>query len=274
MAGPSILLSFLFLAFGIPWCRADECFTTINAVVLQESFMVSDRSKDRTYSLCPSTRYEIGHLDYNSDLYDGQDMIPLHSNVHIRCGSSGNSQDGCIVAGGDIQVDGTDLFDKSEDILENVLVEGLTFVNASKHNVWVNKPGSITFKDCIFRDNEFAITPVLADYFDNDAPSSSELSITFDNCLFENNRFTGPLAEPEDVIINALPYRPHAQPALVVGNGIRNRLVFHDCNFVGNGMIGNDVEVCHRYFDLCASLMQACAHLIPSFSLYWTLQDE
>lgn len=166
-------------------------------------------------------------------------MIPIRSNMHLRCvaagggGSGNNTQDGgCIIAGGDIQVDGSNLFDTSKDAVENVLFEGLTFVNASMHNVWINKPGSITFKNCTFRDNEFALTPILADFHsDNDAASldtSLELSVTFSNCLFENNRFAG----------------PPAQPAIVVANGMHNRLVFHDCNFVGNDMLENNDMVC------------------------------
>jgi Right handed beta helix region len=202
--------------------------------------MVSNNTIPRTHSLCPSTRYEIGYLDYNNNLYNGQDMIPLRSNMHLRCGggsSGGNSssqgQD-CIITGGDIQVDGSNLFDTSQDAMENVLFEGLTFANASMHNVWINKPGSITFQNCTFRDNSLALTPVLADYHsssenddNNDTLLEDELSITFSNCLFENNYFAG----------------PPAQPAIVVANGMRNRLVFHDCHFVANDMLEGNAMV-------------------------------
>jgi Right handed beta helix region len=207
--------------------------------------MVSNSTIPRTHSLCPNTRYEIGYLDYSNNLYNGQDMIPLRSNMHLRCGgggghgsSQGQGQD-CIIFGGDIQVDGSNMMDTSIDAVENVLFEGLTFANASMHNVWINKPGSITFKNCTFRDNALALTPVLADYHDSsyddhnndnnggDDTSAPELSITFSNCLFENNRFAG----------------PPAQPAIVVANGMRNRLVFHDCNFVGNDMLEGNAMV-------------------------------
>jgi hypothetical protein len=71
----------------------------------------------------------------------------------------------------------------------------------------------------VSQDNSQAITPVFLDYF-NPSNAASELSVTFNRCLFDANRYFG---EP-------------AQPALVVGNGRQNRLIFDRTKFTNNNM--------------------------------------
>jgi hypothetical protein len=103
----------------------------------------------RSYTLCPGT-YNIGTLNYDNEL-SGQDMLQLRSNMEIKCGDTGSRDNLCIINGGDVQVDGTNLYRVPDGTVDNVVLEGLTFTGSMKHMVWINKPGNVLFKDCEFR---------------------------------------------------------------------------------------------------------------------------
>lgn len=221
-----MLLALLFSS--IPLGRAQtNCFNTINNIALNEAFLsATELLQKRTYNLCPGSNFTIGKLDFDYNLAGGQDMIPLRPNLHIKCGADGSRLNGCLVQGGTIQVDGTDNYGISQPRLDNVVLEGITFSDTRQHSAWFNKPGNVLFKDCEFRDNTKALTPVLADYYSADN-RQTELSVTFLECAFDNNRyFGGP-----------------AQPALVVGNGLQNRLIFEVTTFTNNDMIFNNTQV-------------------------------
>ncbi|GAX09949.1 hypothetical protein FisN_11Lh063 [Fistulifera solaris] len=211
------------LALGIASLASAQstgaCVETINDIALRES-LVTDTSLLRTYTLCSQITHQIGTLDVNYDLVDGQGMLPLRPNMKIQCGVDGKKENNCLITGGDVQVDGTSRFGIGSDVpLDNIEFQGITFQSSSQYSVWLTRPGSVTFTDCVFRDNSQAITPVFLDYFNPSNPAS-ELSVTFNRCLFDANRYFG---EP-------------AQPALVVGNGRQNRLIFERTKFTNNNM--------------------------------------
>jgi hypothetical protein len=129
---------------------AQNCLGTTNNLVILES-QISDTSVVRTYTMCPNTNYSIGELDFSNALVNGQDMLPLRSNIRIRCGDDGSPKNLCIFVGGAIHVDGTGTFGILDTRLDNVVLQGLTFINASRYNVWINKPGDVLFEDCVFR---------------------------------------------------------------------------------------------------------------------------
>jgi len=128
----------------------DACQPTMNSLAFRETY-VQDFSVNRIYKLCPGTRYEIGKLDFSYMIQNGQDMMPLRPNLHIKCGDNGSRENRCLVHGGDIQIDGTGYYGIEQDTVDNVIIEGITFFNVSKYMVWIDKPGTVTFKDCEFR---------------------------------------------------------------------------------------------------------------------------
>ena len=97
------------------------------------------------------------------------------------------------------------------------------YVIRSFSNAYV--PGSHRFVGCQ-QENEQALVPVLAEYFDGQN-RASELEVTFLDCHFDENTYYG---------------KP-ARPALVVGNSRQNRLIFERNRFTNNDMIQNNTEV-------------------------------
>jgi hypothetical protein len=199
----------------------NACLATINALALEEA-AIDDVSVMRKYTLCPNTVYAIGRLNNDNDVVEGQAFLPLRPNLHVQCGPNGSHEDQCLMQGGSLQVDGSSAYGISDSRVDNVILEGITFVNATR-NVWINKPGNVTFKDCEFLNNVAFTTPVHLDYFDGSA-SSEALTVTFANSRFENNQYPG---------------RP-ATPALILSSSRQNRLILEDCAFSGNDMTHNN----------------------------------
>jgi hypothetical protein len=128
-----------------------NCYSNMNTISLREGLLsANDLSQVRSYTLCSGT-YTIGTLNYDNELSNGQDMLPLRSNMHIQCGETGSRDNLCVINGGDVQVDGTNLYSVPDGTVDNVVLEGLTFTGSMKHMVWINKPGDVLFKDCEFR---------------------------------------------------------------------------------------------------------------------------
>lgn len=91
----------------------------------------------RTYSLCPNTSYD---LDNNmSPLY-------LYPNTIIQCGEFGLSSDNCRLVGGSVQI----LVANETDMVEST-VRGLTLQDSEQVAAYLDRPGSVTFDDCIFQ---------------------------------------------------------------------------------------------------------------------------
>lgn len=150
--GPTAWLAVLCL-LSLPVAHGQVCLTSINTMSVREA-LAFDTSLRRTYNLCPFTTYNVGTLNYDYELIEGQDMIPLRPNIHVKCGDNGSHEDSCRIVGGDVQVDGTSFFGLDHDSLDNVILEGLTFVGVSRHNVWINKPGDVHFINCVFEVSE------------------------------------------------------------------------------------------------------------------------
>jgi len=138
------------------------CIGSTNELVVEES-MVTDLSVTREYILCEDTVFSIGSLDfYGKPETGGSDIIPLRPNLHLKCGASGSRSNNCLVEAGDVQMEGTTVYGGPGNSLDNVVITGLTFSNAEKHMVWINKPGDIIFQDCEFRVSRYRTSTRLA----------------------------------------------------------------------------------------------------------------
>jgi hypothetical protein len=129
------------------------CIQDFQEIYDSEAFVL-DTSVSRTYVICPNKLYEIGELDVNRGIRkkdDGSPPLPLRSNVHLLCGENGSRDNLCYITGGYLQVDGTAIGGISDDLMENVLVEGFVFVDAIMYSFWGMKSGHVTFRDCEWR---------------------------------------------------------------------------------------------------------------------------
>lgn len=123
-------------------------------------------------------------------------------------------------------LDGTSFFGVESNLtVDNVTISGITFEGAGQYSGWITKPGHVLFQDCEFRSNVESLSTVMADYSSSDG--SDELVVAFEYTSFANNTYGG---------------KP-AQPAVVVGNGISNRLTFENCEFTNNDMVTGNNEV-------------------------------
>ena len=131
--------------------KAQDCLTTTEELAELEE-VVTDYSILREYVFCEHTVFNIGgFVDYFETAFTGSPMIHLRPNLHIKCGQSGSRANNCLVDGGSIQVDGSMFYGIQNEFLDNVMIQGVTFVSAEKHSVFANKPGNVFFKDCEFR---------------------------------------------------------------------------------------------------------------------------
>jgi hypothetical protein len=130
----------------------DDCLGSINELVAKEA-VVADTGVVRTYALCGETVYTIAPSDYFGELLseDGQQRIPLRPNLHLKCGASGARENNCLIMSGDVQLDGTNFFGVGSETVDNVVIEGLTFLDGGKYQAWINKPGNVVFRNCEFR---------------------------------------------------------------------------------------------------------------------------
>lgn len=136
--------------FWLQRLEAQQCMLTLNAITVAESLVGENTNETRVYTLCPNTIYNVGFLNFDREFFRGQSPLPLRPNMLIRCGENGSRENGCIINGGDLQVDGTSKFGVSDESIQNVIIRGLTFRNASMHNAWLQKPGDVQFQDCLF----------------------------------------------------------------------------------------------------------------------------
>ena len=203
----------------------EPCVTTTNEISFMES-RISDTSVHRTYTICANTVLRIGRINYDNEITGCQDQLGLRPNMRIKCGSTGESSNRCIFAEGDLFVDGTHHYGILDEDLESVVLEGLTFLGAEKHAVWITKRGSVSFRHCIFRESRTSNVPILADH----SNPNSHLTLTFYKTQFISNRYGG----------------QSSHPALVVGNGSRNRLVFQKTRFEDNDILQNNTMVSRK----------------------------
>lgn len=219
------------------WAVQAQCIPNTWTIFNRES-TVTDTSVQRSYILCPNTNYSIGTYDYSYQIVrgTGTPMIPLRPNMSVKCGTDGSFHNNCIIKGGPVHVDGTNHFGLVNGTVENVVFQGLTFENAQRYMVWINKGGSVTFEECVFRGSRNATSPILLDYFDP-KNYNNELSVTFKGCIFDDNLFGGQFLQH-----SALETRPDSQPAVIVSNARQNRLIIQNSIFSNNNMVLNNTD--------------------------------
>jgi hypothetical protein len=152
--------------------HAQGCINDIQEIYDREESIVNTygTNRPRRYIICANTIFHIGDLDFNYNLRiskqqssknddDSDDPdeaiitavsppLPLRPNMNIRCGDDGSKINNCLITGGHIQIDGTSTRGITEPNLNNILIEGFTFVGATKSSIIVDKPGNIVFRDC------------------------------------------------------------------------------------------------------------------------------
>jgi len=206
-----------------------SCIEDISEIYEKEK-LYEDTSFPRLYVICPRRIYDMGYLDFNGNIVESDTgsvvpPIPLRANMTIRCGDQGTRDNLCWITGGDLHLDGTSILGINDKTVDNVSIEGFVFIGSRQHSLWVDKPGSITFKDCEFRDFVNSQVPIMLDYYDGSNPST-ELVTTFFDCEFRNNR-----------------YRSRgSHNALIYGNSAQNRLIFESSLFEYNDMIWNNTR--------------------------------
>ena len=169
----SAFLSRTGMANGIGLGSSTICVDSLDLIRSQEQ-LVLDESSARTYILCPNTVYQVADVLHQSQAYsDGQSPLRISkSNVRIRCGDDGSSENNCILKGGVYQlgffrVSSSDTADleaaspATRKRLENVTVQGLTFNSAGTFNILIENEGDLTITDCLFVENN-NISPIFA----------------------------------------------------------------------------------------------------------------
>lgn len=208
---------------------SQSCIDDFEQIYQKESF-VMDTSFPRLYIVCPRHIYRMGNLDFDGNLIKpivGSVLppLPLRPNMTIRCGDQGTRDNMCWLRGGDLHMDGTKVLGIKDETLENVKIEGFTFLEAREHSLLANKPGSITFRDCEFRGFINSSVPIMLDYYDASNPSE-ELVTTFLDCDFRDNRYFG----------------RGSQSSLIYGNGVQNRIEIESTVFENNDMVWNNTR--------------------------------
>jgi hypothetical protein len=135
----------------------------------------------RKYVLCPDTKFQIGIVNDDGEIGEGQHTIQLRPNVIYQCGEDGKRSNGCIVEGGDFGL--TSFYGVYNDIyetVENVMIKGLTFQSQQLFSVVLEAAGDISFLDCAFFVSGYAVISRLV---------ASDNLLTF--LLFANFRIKG-----------------------------------------------------------------------------------
>jgi hypothetical protein len=150
------LLLWLLQLHNVYGQTASNCIASLNDLEALE-VQVTDFSVVREYILCPATTFTVAVQDYYGAIQysTGSEMIRLRPNLHLQCGSTGSRSDNCVISGGSVQMDGTSFgaSNGTQVSLSNVVITGLTFTNVLKYNVWIDQPGTVSFRDCVFQVN-------------------------------------------------------------------------------------------------------------------------
>jgi hypothetical protein len=148
------LLSIALLTIFPSTVQGQSCIHDLFELQQKEQ-RVTDTGTVRTYIICPNKVYDIGMLDYDNNLKGGRpgdDIVypplPLRPNLVLKCGNDGARSNQCWMNDGQLQIDGTAIMGITNPTVNNVIIQGFTFMGAMKHSIWVTKPGSITFRDC------------------------------------------------------------------------------------------------------------------------------
>ena len=140
-----LLVSFFWL-YKSALAQDTSCFTSTDELfdyLAQEA----DGSDDITVVLCPDTVFLIGNLDDGSAaVEDGTMPLIAFPRVTYLCGEDGSSANNCILESGNIQ-----FWNPPGAAVETVLVQGLTFQDATFVSIYLQGSGQISFIDCIIR---------------------------------------------------------------------------------------------------------------------------
>lgn len=151
-----IVLRFIALLFMLSSfdASAASCVNSVSVISSAEYFR--DEDVTATYILCPDTIFLISDLGSNvSPSVEETETIALKvkkSNIHIKCGADGASSNNCVFTGGSYQL----VIDRpsTHGAIFNVIVQGVTFRDATLNNVLASASGTLSIKDCIFKNND------------------------------------------------------------------------------------------------------------------------
>lgn len=159
MICPKVLLALSTmktLCFALLLCgrlTAGQCYDSLQDIEAREQ-LVQDDQVLRTYILCANTDFQIGSLPsyYGALSSSNPTLLHLRPNIKLQCGDNGAQSNSCRLVNGDVQLEGTNFFGiKHEKRLDNVWLEGLTFVGPRRHYVLMDQPGDIMFLNCDFQ---------------------------------------------------------------------------------------------------------------------------
>jgi hypothetical protein len=147
---PSLTPTSAPTVYVTPVVTYESCFDDLTDIYILERDL-EDPSILRKYVLCPDTKFNIGIVDDNGEISEGQQTIQLRPNVIYQCGEDGKRSNGCILEGGDFGL--TSFYGVYNDIyetVENVMIKGLTFQSQQLFSVVLEAAGDISFLECAF----------------------------------------------------------------------------------------------------------------------------
>mmetsp|Transcript_5940 Transcript_5940/g.12194 ORF Transcript_5940/g.12194 Transcript_5940/m.12194 type:complete len:555 (-) Transcript_5940:97-1761(-) len=170
-----------------------SCFTNTTEL-FDYLAQVADGSDDITVVLCPDTVFLIGNIDGDSSM-DGTMPLVTFPRVTYLCGEDGSSDNHCILENGDIQ-----FWNPPGAAVGTVVVQGLTFQDATFVSIYLQGSGQISFIDCIIQ-NHVSAAPVIIDNgsFRRELSEARELqpslqNVAFEGCVFADNQQRDPPA--------------------------------------------------------------------------------
>ena len=127
------------------------CFDNLAEIHALE-MALDDTSLRRRYILCPGTTFNMGTLDQDGTISEGEPFIMLRPNVIYQCGADGSKQNNCILKGGDFAVTSYyGVFEGIYETVENVEIKGLTFQSQKLFVAVLEAAGDVEFNDCVFK---------------------------------------------------------------------------------------------------------------------------
>jgi hypothetical protein len=142
-------------------CGQQECISDLSTIFNSE-LQVVDATVSREYTLCPETTFEVGNLQTDNSVLDGQHPLIIRSNAKVKCGDDGSSANNCKIDG----IIGTTGILLSPSVFfgelntDNIVIQGVTvdfFIPSSQKPVGALFPvqvqsngGDVTFLDCVF----------------------------------------------------------------------------------------------------------------------------
>mmetsp|Transcript_14894 Transcript_14894/g.28199 ORF Transcript_14894/g.28199 Transcript_14894/m.28199 type:complete len:433 (-) Transcript_14894:280-1578(-) len=154
-----------------------ECFNS--TVLLFEAMLRGNSFIAQTYIVCPNTRLQIGFFRQDGSCCDGEAPLVLRSRSVVKCGESGESSNNCTLVGGQAHVFFVGSY-FSDALAQDVRVEGFTFEQAEFISVAIGNRGDITFKNCIWQENENSAVAFVAYAGPDDDGDARRLSDTED----------------------------------------------------------------------------------------------